>query len=111
MTIQQNVERIRTTHVGSLPRPVPVLDLMKARAAGQPVDPAAFDREVAKACEDIVARQVDNGIDIVNDGEVSKLGFFPYIKDRLEGFEPREDLKIKWWPKETAQFPEYYKRY
>jgi len=111
MTVQQNVDRIRTTHVGSLPRPVPVLDMMKARALGQPIDAAAFDREVARGCRDIVKTQVENGIDIVSDGEVSKPGFFSYVSERLEGFEPRPDLKVSWWPKETAQFPEYYERY
>lgn len=111
MTIQQNVDRIRTTHVGSLPRPVPVLDMMKAKSDGKPIDQAAFDREVAKGCDEIVKIQVDCGIDIVSDGEVSKPGFFAYVNERLDGFEPRPDMKVSWWPKETAQFPEYYKRY
>jgi len=111
MTIQQNVDRIRTTHVGSLPRPRPVLDLMKERAIGKPIDQASFDREVAKGCEDIVRIQVENGVDIVSDGEVSKPGFFSYVNERLDGFEARPDLRISWWPREVKQFPEYYERY
>ena len=111
MAIQRNTDRIRTSHIGSLPRPRGVLDLLKARSEGQPVDGAAFERELTKGCEEIVQRQVENGIDIVSDGEVSKPGFFTYVAERLEGFEPRPELKITWWPKEVAQFPEYYKRY
>ena len=111
MTQQQNIDRIRTTHVGSLPRPRPVLDLMKAKAMGQSIDGAAFNREVAKGCEEIVKAQIANGVDIVSDGEVSKPGFFSYVQERLEGFEPRPDMKVSWWPKEVAQFPEYYERY
>jgi 5-methyltetrahydropteroyltriglutamate--homocysteine methyltransferase len=111
MAVQQNVDRIRTTHVGSLPRPRPVLDMMKAKAVGGAVDPAAFDREVAKGCDEIVKIQRDCGVDIVSDGEVSKPGFFSYVNDRLEGFEPRPDMKVSWWPKEVSAFPEYYERY
>ena len=111
MALQQNVNRIQTTHVGSLPRPKSVLDLMKRRVAGESVDEAAWEALVRTEVAAMVQKQVDLGLDIVSDGEVSKPGFFSYVQDRLEGFESRPDVKINWWPKETALFPEYYERY
>jgi 5-methyltetrahydropteroyltriglutamate--homocysteine methyltransferase len=111
MTLQQNSGRICTTHVGSLPRPKDVLDLMKARIEGQPFDPKAFEEAIIRGCDDLVRKQVESGIDFISDGEVSKPGFFAYVQDRLDGFEPRPDMKVQWWPKEVAQFPEYYERY
>src|SRR3977135_910067 len=94
VTIQQNTDRIQTTHIGSLPRPHAVLDMMKAKFAGQPYDQKASDGTIAKAGEDSVRKQVDCGIDIVTDGEVSKPGFFTYIQERLEGFENRTQTNI-----------------
>ena len=78
MTIQQNTDRIRTTHIGSLPRPHDLLDLMKAKYSHQPYDHAAYDAVLAKAVAACVARQVECGIYIVTDGEFSKPGFFTY---------------------------------
>lgn len=89
MTQQQNVGRIRTTHIGSLPRPHDLLDLMKARFGGQPVEQTVLDAKLAAAVADCVSRQAACGIDFVTDGEFSKPGFFAYIRERLEGFEPR----------------------
>jgi len=66
--------RILTTHVGSLPRPLELLDMMKARLGGAPYDHAAYDVKVRDAVSNIVGKQVDCGIDIVTDGEQSKLG-------------------------------------
>ncbi len=87
MTLQQNTDRIQTTHIGSLPRPHALLDLMKAKFTGQPFDEAKFEALLAQAVNDVVRKQVDCGIDIVTDGEFSKPGFFTYIQERLEGFE------------------------
>ena len=75
MTIQQNTDRIQTTHIGSLPRPHAVLDLMKAKLGGEPYDQKLYDTTVTKAVADSVRKQVECGIDIVTDGEVSKPGF------------------------------------
>ena len=108
---QQNTDRIRTTHIGSLPRPHDLLDLMKARYAGQPYDHKAYDALLTKSVADAVRRQVDCGIDIVTDGEFSKVGFFAYIRERLEGFEPRPDQKLVLFQQEVAAFPEYYAQY
>ena len=76
MAIQQNQKRIRTTHIGSLPRPHAVLDLLKAKLNGQPYNEKALDEAVAKAVAEQVKKQVECGIDILSDGEMSKAGFF-----------------------------------
>jgi 5-methyltetrahydropteroyltriglutamate--homocysteine methyltransferase len=67
MSLQQNTYRIQTTHIGSLPRPHEVLDLPKAKFAGQPYDQNVLDAAIAKAVEVSVRRQVECGIDIVTD--------------------------------------------
>jgi 5-methyltetrahydropteroyltriglutamate--homocysteine methyltransferase len=111
MTIQQNTDHIQTTHIGSLPRPHNVLDMLKAKYSGQTFDQAALDAAIAGAVRDSVKKQVDCGIEIVTDGEVSKPGFFTYIQERLEGFEARPGQKLKIFQKEVAAFPEYYEEY
>jgi 5-methyltetrahydropteroyltriglutamate--homocysteine methyltransferase len=111
MSIQQNTDRIQTTHIGSLPRPHNVLDLLKAKLNGQPYDQGALDKAITEAVRDSVRKQVACGIDIVTDGEVSKPGFFTYIQERLEGFEPRPGQKLKLFQKEVAAFPDYYAQY
>lgn len=103
--------RILTTHVGSLPRPHELLDLMKARLSGAPCDRAAYDAKVSAAVAEVVGRQVDCGIDIVADGEQSKPGFFTYVRERLKGFEARPGMKVPFFEAEVAAFPEYYKDY
>ncbi len=80
MSLQQNTDRIQTTHIGSLPRPHDVLDLLRAKSAGQPYDQNVLDAVIAKAVKESVRRQVECGIDIVTDGEFSKPGFFTYIQ-------------------------------
>jgi 5-methyltetrahydropteroyltriglutamate--homocysteine methyltransferase len=102
---------IRTTHVGSLPRPHDLLDLMKARLAGQPVDGARYESRVKSAVADVVKKQVECGIDVVADGEQSKPGFFTYIRERLNGIEPRPGKKVSFFDAERQAFPEYYEEY
>ncbi len=88
------------THVGSLPRPQAVVDFLFAREKGQPYDPAAFDACIAAAVMENVRRQKEAGIDIVSDGEASKISYATYVKDRYTGFDgdsPRNapaDLKL-----------------
>src|SRR5947209_1117725 len=79
--------RIPTTHVGSLPRPQEVVDLVFAQDRGEPVDGAEFDRVIGAAVSDRVQHQVDAGVDWVSDGEMSKIGYATYIRHRLSGFE------------------------
>jgi 5-methyltetrahydropteroyltriglutamate--homocysteine methyltransferase len=111
VTIQQNVDRIQTTHIGSLPRPHELLDLMKAKFDGQPYDQKLYDATVARSVAQAVRKQVECGIDFVTDGELSKPGFFTYIQERLEGFEARPGQKMKLFQQEVAAFPEYYAQY
>jgi len=88
------------THVGSLPRPQPVVDFLFARERGEVYDPAAFDACMAAAVMENVRRQKEAGIDIVSDGECSKISYATYVKDRYTGFSgdsPRNapnDLKL-----------------
>ena len=111
MTLQQNTDRIQTTHIGSLPRPHDVLDLLRAKFTGQPYDQNVLDATIAKAVKESVRRQVECGIDIVTDTEFSKPGFFTYIQERLEGFEARPNQKLMLFRQEVAAFPEYYAQY
>jgi len=105
------IDRILTTHVGSLPRPADLLDLMKAKLAGTAVDQRAYDARVRNAVAECVRNQVRTGIDVVSDGEFSKPGFFTYVRERLEGFEARPQMKRRMFPAEVAAFPEYYEKY
>lgn len=111
MSIQQNTDRIQTTHIGSLPRPHDLLDLMKAKLTGQPYDQAKYDALVAESVADSVKKQVECGIDVVTDGEASKPGFYTYVHERLEGFESRANQKLISFQQELAAFPEYYADY
>jgi 5-methyltetrahydropteroyltriglutamate--homocysteine methyltransferase len=110
-TLQQNTDRIQTTHIGSLPRPHHLLDQLKAKFSGNHFDQKAFDAALRQAVVDVVRRQVDCGIDIVTNGEVSKPGFFTYIQERLAGFEARPNQKMLLFQKEVAAFPDYYADY
>jgi 5-methyltetrahydropteroyltriglutamate--homocysteine methyltransferase len=78
--------RILTTHTGSLPRPDDLIRIMWAKGDGIPVDDAALEARVASAIQEVVDRQTDAGISIVNDGEMSKPSYATYVKDRLHGF-------------------------
>jgi 5-methyltetrahydropteroyltriglutamate--homocysteine methyltransferase len=107
----QPSDRILTTHVGSLPRPKDLLDLMKAKVSGSTYDKAAYDQRVKSAVAECVRKQVETGIDIVSDGEQGKPGFFSYVSERLEGFEARPHQKRQLFAAEVAAFPEYYEKY
>ena len=92
--------RIQTTHVGSLPRSKQITDLVFAREAGVPIDEPGFNRIVGAAVTDIVAQQKAAGVDLPSDGEMSKISYATYIKDRLTGFagdsarRPPKDLEL-----------------
>ncbi|MGH8199007.1 MAG: cobalamin-independent methionine synthase II family protein [Steroidobacteraceae bacterium] len=95
--MHRSIDRILTTHVGSLPRTQAVTDVLFARAAGHPDGPEAA-ATIAKAVKEVVRRQVDVGIDVVSDGEMSKISYATYVSERLSGFdgdtprEPGQDL-------------------
>jgi len=86
--MQLSTDRILTTHTGSLPRPKPLIDLILARERDGGIDTAEFEAQTAKAVDDIVARQVAAGVDVVSDGEMSKPSYTTYIRHRVGGIEP-----------------------
>ena len=84
--MQRSLDRFLTTHTGSLPRPDDLIRMMYAKEEGVPVDMDALAMRVRAAVAEVVRKQVDAGIDFVNDGEMSKPSYATYIKDRLNGF-------------------------
>jgi 5-methyltetrahydropteroyltriglutamate--homocysteine methyltransferase len=84
--MKRSVDRILTTHTGSLPRPADLIRTMFAREEGVPVDGTALGARIRSAVAEVVRKQVDAGIAVVNDGEVSKPSYATYVKDRLTGF-------------------------
>lgn len=109
--MKRSTERILTTHVGSLPRPDDLLTMMIARDTGQPVDSQALANRVREAVVQVVRKQAETGLDIVDDGEYGKPNFIYYMHDRLTGFEPGSGSSQLGWAgtRETESFPEYYK--
>jgi len=99
--------RILTTHVGSLPRSQQVTDLIFAQENGEPYDQQEYDRVIAAAVRDVVARQVAVGVDLVSDGEQSKISYATYIKDRITGFEGDSPRRT---PQDLEAFPSFMKR-
>ncbi len=84
--MMRSSERFLTTHTGSLPRPDDLIRMMFAKEEGVPVDKAALAARIRSAVAEVVQKQRQAGIDIVNDGEMSKPSYATYIKDRLDGF-------------------------
>lgn len=110
--MKRSDDRILTTHVGSLARPHELLDAMRAQENGDG-DRAGLATLVRSAVADVVRRQTECGIDIVDDGEQSKLGFFQYLVERFDGMEARTGrLSLApSWQLEVDMFPEYYDQY
>ncbi|MEL7127218.1 MAG: epoxyalkane--coenzyme M transferase, partial [Pseudomonadota bacterium] len=98
---------VQTTHVGSLPRTQEVVDFIFAREQGEAYDQAAFDAAMARAVDDTVAKQVAAGVDIVSDGETSKISYATYVKDRYTGFSGDSPRNA---PADLKQFPSFLKR-
>ncbi len=109
--MKRSANRTLTTHVGSLPRPAKLFEMMQAKHQGKPIDPDAHAIEVRNAVHEIVRKQGEIGLDVISDGEMGKVGFIPYVNDRLAGFEPSSDPpRGSSWSnsRETRAFPEYY---
>ncbi len=83
--------RILTTHAGSLPRPTELLEMMQAKESGQPYDQQAYTTRLRSAVAEIVRKQAEVGLDIIDDGEFGKPSFLTYVNERLGGFEPSKD--------------------
>jgi 5-methyltetrahydropteroyltriglutamate--homocysteine methyltransferase len=109
--MKRSTDRILTTHVGSLPRPEDLFEMMLDRMDGKPIDEKAYAERVRKAVVDTVRQQVDAGLDVVSDGEMGKPSFITYAAQRLDGLEKREGARPSPFAesRETADFPDYYK--
>jgi len=101
------MSKILTTHVGSLPRTQDVVDFIFARENEKPYDQAAFDNCMSKACSETVRKQVNAGVDIVSDGETSKISYATYVKDRYTGFSGDSERNA---PGDLKLFPGFLKR-
>jgi 5-methyltetrahydropteroyltriglutamate--homocysteine methyltransferase len=99
--------KVLTSHVGSLPRTQDVVDLIFARENAQAYDETEFDQTMAAACDETVRKQVLAGIDIVSDGETSKISYATYVKDRYTGFSGDSPRNA---PADLKQFPSFLKR-
>ncbi len=105
--MKRSTERFLTTHTGSLPRPDDLVRVMFAKEEGVPVDRAALAARISSAVAEVVRKQGEAGIDVVNDGEVSKPSYATYIKDRLKGFGgTSQSLQYQ----DLVDFPEMAKR-
>lgn len=114
--MKRSTNRIRTTHTGSMPRPKEIFEYMQARAAGAPIDARTYEEALKNHVTAIVRKQVEAGIDVVNDGECSKVSFNNYVAERLAGFEARVPARglppptgpIGVGGRDFKQFPDYY---
>jgi 5-methyltetrahydropteroyltriglutamate--homocysteine methyltransferase len=97
-----------TTHTGSLPRPPELLALMSAAESGATSDVARMHTRARSAVAEVVHKQIDAGVDIVNDGEASKPSYATYVKDRLTGFHGEADLMSI---ADFVDFPEFGERF
>jgi 5-methyltetrahydropteroyltriglutamate--homocysteine methyltransferase len=102
--MQQSTDRILTTHTGSLPRPKPLLEFLKSKDDGMLRDLASFEAAVQEATTQIVRQQLECGIDVINDGEMSKISYSTYVKDRLTGFDAEGNFPAR---ADDLGYPEY----
>jgi 5-methyltetrahydropteroyltriglutamate--homocysteine methyltransferase len=104
--MQRSSDRILTTHTGSLPRPDDLVALVEGKDQQEVQRDGVFDRRVTEAVRDLVRKQIDAHVDVINDGEASKVGYATYVTERITGFDgqnrPSPALV------EAADFPEYY---
>ena len=105
--MHNSTDRILTTHVGSLPRSKAVTDLVFAKENEQDYDPQLLSETIVQAVDTVVARQVATGIDVVSDGEMSKISYATYIKDRISGFDGDSERNP---PSDLEEFPGFLQR-
>jgi 5-methyltetrahydropteroyltriglutamate--homocysteine methyltransferase len=109
--MQRSTDRILTTHAGSLPREDDLNALIRKKATGEALDETAFAARVKSAVGDVVRRQAEAGIDVVADGEQGRVGFIPYVNERLAGIEPSPKVEAaNYWAlsREYVAFPAFY---
>jgi 5-methyltetrahydropteroyltriglutamate--homocysteine methyltransferase len=115
--MKRSIDRILTTHVGSLVRPMSIRNILIARDFGQPYDEAAYQRTLTQEVANVVRQQADVGIDVVSDGEYGKAGWIRYVAERLGGFVHREfrpgdrDASPTRLISEADKFAEFYAAY
>jgi 5-methyltetrahydropteroyltriglutamate--homocysteine methyltransferase len=105
--MKRSTDRILTTHTGSLPRPDDLVTMLYANDKGELQDQATFEKRVREAVSEVVRKQIDCGVDVVNDGEAGKIGYSTYVKDRLTGFEGQAGPVRA---ADVLDFPEYARR-
>jgi len=110
--MKRSIDRILVSHAGSLPRPDDLREMLIARDGGQPYDHQEFTRRIRSAVTEVVKKQVESGVDIVNDGELSKINFTAYARQRLSGVEERKpdpgNPLFKIYGRDEGEFPEYF---
>jgi 5-methyltetrahydropteroyltriglutamate--homocysteine methyltransferase len=106
--VKNSSDRILTTHVGSMPRPQAVVDQLFAQDRDEDYDPAEFDAVMTRAVRDVAQKQVDAGVDIISDGEMSKISYATYIRHRFTGFEIADTPRAT--PKDLDDFPAFKQR-
>ncbi len=105
--MKRSTDRILTTHTGSLPRPEDLVAMLYAKEKGEKVDEAKFDKRVREAVQALVRKQMECGVDVLNDGEAGKVGYSTYVMDRLTGFDGQGSVPPLG---DLVDFPEYAKR-
>jgi 5-methyltetrahydropteroyltriglutamate--homocysteine methyltransferase len=105
--MQRSTEEILTTHTGSLPRPPGLTEALRARDRGE-APPADLGEQIRAAVAEIVGRQAQAGVTVVNDGEAGKIGYSTYVKERLDGYGGEGTMGGV--PTDLTEFPEYLKR-
>src|SRR6202167_6706168 len=108
--MKRSTERILVTHTGSLPRPDDLADMLFARESGGLADHGALETRVRSAVAEIVRKQTEVGVDIVNDGEMGKIGYSTYVKDSLSGFGDEAGKRASLTAADMAEFPEFTHR-
>ena len=112
--MKRSTDRILVTHVGSLARPKDLMDMLLARNEGKPFDNSALARRTREAVAEVVEKQIECGVDIINDGELGKSNFSRYTKERLGGFVERAaspDFKpTSIFGRDLLEFTEYFNR-
>ena len=103
--MKRSIDRILTTHVGSLPRPDDLRAMLDVRRRGEDYDHRAFDSRLGSAVQETVNEQIESGLDVVNDGEMAKMSWSGYIRDRLGGYEVKPLVSLI--GREQHDFPEY----
>ena len=106
--MKRSTDRILTTHTGSLPRPSDLLAMMTAAESDGAANPKQLQTRLRSAVAEVVRKQVQAGVDIVNDGEASKPSYSTYVKDRLTGFNGEADVMAI---ADLADYPEFGERF